>query len=325
MRINPGGFKDMNKQFIVIGAIIILSTIFLSGCNEQKKPVINSFEAIPSEIELGKTALLQWNVTGATSVTIDNGIGTVMLSGNRTITPTQTTTYILRAISSETMTATTTITVHEQIEQPNITMIQTDFYVEITEVKNARISQSEIQILAINQNNTEDQTTTLAPTVIDGDGNPTFLGSGDIIIFQNLSNYPVNELWDIQLISDGDIVGQCNFKNPKGPYDTPVVRMIQSRSNITIVGIINGPIDQSACSISAINATSAVDQTSLLDAVIINKDNNPAILGIPDQISFTNRGKFRVGDRWTIELIYKGNIIGQCIFTNPTNIIEIPS
>ena len=122
------------------------------------------------------------------------------------------------------------------------------------------------------------------------------------------------------------MIGHCIFKNPKGPYDTPIVRMIQSVSNnVTFIGIINGPVEQSMCSITAFNMTNGENQTSLIGAVITNRDNNSAILGISDQITFSNIKNFKVGDRWTIHLIYKENdIIGQCIFTKRTTIIEIP-
>ncbi len=325
MRINFGGFRKMKKIVVTIGTIILLITIALSGCNEQKNPTISIFEVIPNEIELGKTAYLHWNVTDATSITIDNGIGTVAFSGNMSITPTNTTTYTLTAKTSTTVTATTTIIVIQPIEKANISMIQNLFYIEITEAKNSRIVQSEVHAIVINRNNTENQTSALKPIINEGDGNPTFLGPGDIITFQNISDFPVGELWDIQLFYGGYIIGQCNFKNPKGPYDTPIVRMRQSNVSIIIIGIINGPLDQTMCSIAAINETSGSNQTSLLGASLSDKDNNPNVLGISDQISFNNLGKFKAGDRWTIQLMYKGENIGQCQFFKPANVILIPT
>jgi hypothetical protein len=314
----------MKKIVLAIGVTVLLCTIALSGCNEQKKPVISTFKVIPSEIELGKTAYLLWNVTDATSVTIDNGIGAVAPTGNRSITPTNTTIYTLTATSSATVTATTTITVTEPPEQSNISMIQTDFYIEITQVKNSRILQSKVHVIAINRNTTENQTSALRPMINEGDGNQTFLGVGDTITFQNLSDFSVKELWDIQLSYNGEIISQCVFKNPAGPYDTPVVRMIQSNTSVTIYGIINGPLNQMLCSITAINSTSQVNQTSLLGVTISDKDSNPTVLGISDQIRFSSLGKFKTGDQWRILLRYNGDIIGQCTFTNPGGIIVIP-
>lgn len=315
----------MKKLLAIIGVSILLSTIVLSGCNEQKKPIISSFEVTPNEIDLGKTAYLHWNVSEATSVTIDNGIGAVSLSGNRTITPANTTTYTLTAKSSATtVTATASIIVHQLNEKPNITMVQSEFYIEITKTENNRVNQLQALVIAINRNSSENQTSALGPIINDGDGNTAILGIGDIITFRNLSDFPVKELWNIQLLYKGDIIGQCIFKNPRAPYDMPIVRMIQSNSNVTIIGIINGPLEQTLCSIKAINMTSGVNQTSLVGAALTDRDNDPTVLGISDQITFSNLGRFKKGDSWTIQLVYKGNIIGQCSFTGLPNIIIIP-
>jgi hypothetical protein len=142
MRITFGGFREMKKIISMIGVTILLCTIALSGCNEQKKPIISSFEVTPNEIELGKIVHISWNVSEATSVTIDNGIEVVSFSGNRTITPAETTTYTLTAKSSSTtITATTSIIVHQPIEKPNITMVPSEFYIEITDIENSRVNQ----------------------------------------------------------------------------------------------------------------------------------------------------------------------------------------
>jgi hypothetical protein len=54
----------------------------------------------PSTITPKGTAALNWNVTGATSVTIDQGIGTVPFSGSRPLSPDVTTTYTITAYYS---------------------------------------------------------------------------------------------------------------------------------------------------------------------------------------------------------------------------------
>jgi len=60
-------------------------------------PVINSFIASPSGISVGSSTTLIWNVTNATSVTIDNGVGGVSLSGSTVVMPAATITYTLTA------------------------------------------------------------------------------------------------------------------------------------------------------------------------------------------------------------------------------------
>ena len=87
-----------------------------SGAQDSTEGSILFFDVTPDEILLGETAMLSWNVTGATSVTIDNGIGTLDPVGNITISPIQTTTYTLTAdfstdviIGSNKATATITV------------------------------------------------------------------------------------------------------------------------------------------------------------------------------------------------------------------------
>jgi hypothetical protein len=58
---------------------------------------IRSFTAQKPTLVLGQSAKLSWRVTDATSIAIDNGIGNVGASGNLTVTPQETTTYILTA------------------------------------------------------------------------------------------------------------------------------------------------------------------------------------------------------------------------------------
>jgi len=63
------------------------------------KPVILSFGATPDAISAGGSATLEWQVNGADTVTIDQGIGAVATNGSQTVTPGETTTYQLVAHS----------------------------------------------------------------------------------------------------------------------------------------------------------------------------------------------------------------------------------
>src|ERR1043166_3310302 len=62
----------------------------------QAAPSI-SFSANPDDIATGQTSTLVWNTTDATSVTIDNGVGSQPVSGSVVVQPTLTTTYTLTA------------------------------------------------------------------------------------------------------------------------------------------------------------------------------------------------------------------------------------
>jgi hypothetical protein len=63
----------------------------------QDKPVIKYFKASPSEIKPDESATLSWDVSDATSVTIEPEIGSVALTGTRQVSPTETTTYTIKA------------------------------------------------------------------------------------------------------------------------------------------------------------------------------------------------------------------------------------
>ena len=90
-------FKYFSLFFILIALILII------GCSPDiplSVPIINSFLANPSIITVGDSSTLSWSVIGATSVTIDNGIGSVALTGTTVVSPTTDTTYTLIATNS---------------------------------------------------------------------------------------------------------------------------------------------------------------------------------------------------------------------------------
>jgi len=71
-----------------------------------------AFSATPSTIASGQNSTLVWSTTNATSVTIDNGVGSQPVSGNTIVHPTTTTTYTLTATGpGGTNTSQTTVTV----------------------------------------------------------------------------------------------------------------------------------------------------------------------------------------------------------------------
>ncbi|MES1258526.1 MAG: PA14 domain-containing protein, partial [Acidobacteriota bacterium] len=64
-------------------------------------PLISSFTATPSNATAGQTVTLSWTVSGATSVSIDNGVGDVTGRSSAVVTPAQTTTYTLSAMNPQ--------------------------------------------------------------------------------------------------------------------------------------------------------------------------------------------------------------------------------
>ena len=95
----PGILKGIAAVITSIGGILLaLHTIgYFDGTGDVFPPIIESFDINPYEINSGSSPTLSWSVSDATSVMITPDIGSVTLSGFRTIHPTQNTTYTLLA------------------------------------------------------------------------------------------------------------------------------------------------------------------------------------------------------------------------------------
>jgi uncharacterized protein YkwD/chitodextrinase len=88
---------------------------------QPSAPTILSFAASPATITAGQSATLSWSVTGATTVTIDSGIGDVSNTTATAVSPSQTTTYTLTATNtagSVTARATVTVGVPQDTQPP---------------------------------------------------------------------------------------------------------------------------------------------------------------------------------------------------------------
>lgn len=71
------------------------------------KPIVKFFTAEPSTIERGQASSLKWEVTGAETASINQGLGVIgtspnggTISGNRSVFPSSTTTYTLTATNA---------------------------------------------------------------------------------------------------------------------------------------------------------------------------------------------------------------------------------
>jgi peptidoglycan-associated lipoprotein len=108
----------LSKRKISIIWIAVLLAVFAVGCKKKapappppppppapvrevpkpEPPTISQFSAEPTSIQRGQSSTLRWAVTGeTTSITIDQGIGTVQANGNRRIFPSDSTEYTLTA------------------------------------------------------------------------------------------------------------------------------------------------------------------------------------------------------------------------------------
>jgi hypothetical protein len=100
--------------------VLLLAVVFIASCTggpititgPSQLPSINSFDASPASISAGESSSLSWTVTGASTVSIDQGIGNVALTGTRAVAPAATTIYTLTASSAAgSVTATTQVIV----------------------------------------------------------------------------------------------------------------------------------------------------------------------------------------------------------------------
>ncbi len=109
---------NTQKWFLVLIAMSLVALIgSAAGCGAAApatpaaKPTISSFTASPTSINQGQQTTLSWNVSGATTVTIQPDIGTIGPTGSLTLTPNATVTYTLTA-SNEAGSSTSSATVN---------------------------------------------------------------------------------------------------------------------------------------------------------------------------------------------------------------------
>jgi hypothetical protein len=110
-----------NKLFRQVAGYMLGLAVVLSGCGggsgsgsgtttDSQPPVIASFTALPQTITSVQDVTLSWSVSGATGLSIDQGVGSVT-GTSVSVHVSATTTYTLAAVnSSGTTTATVTVT-----------------------------------------------------------------------------------------------------------------------------------------------------------------------------------------------------------------------
>lgn len=100
---------------------LVILVLLISGCNGivVELPNIVSFSASSTNITAGESVTLIWQVSGADTVSIDQGIGEVFSISSISLNPTDTTTYTLTATNTAgSVTATVTVTVEwEEVRQ----------------------------------------------------------------------------------------------------------------------------------------------------------------------------------------------------------------
>ena len=113
--VSPSGSKTYTLTASNQGGTATAS-VYLQVTAPSQKPVITSFTATPTAIEKGQSSVLYWNISGANSASIDNGVGAINPStGTISVFPTTNTTYTLTAINAD---GTSTSSVIVQVSTP---------------------------------------------------------------------------------------------------------------------------------------------------------------------------------------------------------------
>ena len=103
-----------NTDGLSASAHVLVTTV-----TTPANPAFGVCTAEPLTISPGQSSTLIWSTTGATTVTIAPGIGTVPNSGSIQVTPTQNTTYVLTATNSTGVAATCSVGITVQQTGPN--------------------------------------------------------------------------------------------------------------------------------------------------------------------------------------------------------------
>ena len=82
------------------GSATAAVSVGVSAQPAPNPPTINGFSISRSNITIGESVTLQWSVSNATNVSINNGVGSVAGSGQITVTPLGNTNYTLTASNS---------------------------------------------------------------------------------------------------------------------------------------------------------------------------------------------------------------------------------
>jgi hypothetical protein len=121
-RVASWSGTDNDRSISNMNTVTMNSNKTVTVAFSQMAPVIASFSATPQTISQGESTTLSWNISGATSADIDNGIGSVDASeGSISVSPDTTTIYTLTATNSGgSVRASISVTVEEVPPQPPI-------------------------------------------------------------------------------------------------------------------------------------------------------------------------------------------------------------
>jgi hypothetical protein len=118
---------NRSRNNVFLFAVSILALLIAACGSPGESPVINSFTADAETITVGDSVILSWSISGATQAEITPNVGAVTATqGSETVTPTETTAYVLRASNrhgSATRTVTITVTPDGEPGEPVVTSV----------------------------------------------------------------------------------------------------------------------------------------------------------------------------------------------------------
>ena len=126
----------MERIILFVGVILLLPALLI-GCTPSgtTAPIVTSFLANPTTIDEGDNSTLTWEVSGADSVGITPGVGSVGSTGNSPVSPSETTTYTLTATNTAgSSTATVNVTVNTAMQKA-IDVVLDEILPDIPEVQ----------------------------------------------------------------------------------------------------------------------------------------------------------------------------------------------
>ena len=90
----------MKKLLFLLPLLLLVTSCFWQS-GDGSKPGIVAFTATPATIGSGQSTILMWNVTNATSIQIDQGVGSgLATAGTISVSPAANTTYKLTAANA---------------------------------------------------------------------------------------------------------------------------------------------------------------------------------------------------------------------------------
>ena len=100
-----------------------------------------------------------------------------------------------------------------------------------------------------------------------------------------------------------------------GPATNATVSMIQSGGFVSITGVENGPVVAANAAVTWVNQTSAVATPGTITQGVAGDLNVDGGDSIPLPLAGTEPGDAATGAKFTVQMLYGGDVIGTCVYT----------